>query len=229
MIEECRKLNRAWALTIQAGIAKKQVLAGNVKQAEDAFEAGKDDKERRPKLLHALCQARAAMSAYDHQWQEEIRALIWLVRTWAAHKEENRMGWLQALHTVVCGSKSEQASGALPFYAFPNELLKAIVERTGGRPVQLAVPKVQEGMVEIDDEGRCFLVESIMSENGATYTKMTFLLAVTADGRVAFDGGRVQWVHPFPYGAGTSEIRNGKIEVPATRQLPQVVQSGRPI
>ena len=62
------------------------------------------------------------MSAYDQQWQEEIRSLIWLVRTWAAHKEENRMGWLQALHTVVCGTKSELASGALPFYAFPNEL-----------------------------------------------------------------------------------------------------------
>ena len=151
------------------------------------------------------------------------------LRTWAAHKEENRMGWLQALHTVVCGSKSEQASGALPFYAFPNELLKAIVERTGGRPVQLAVTKVQEGMVEIDDEGRCFLVESIMGENGATYTKMTFLLAVTADGRVAFDGGRVQWVHPFPYQSGTGEIRNGKLNVPGSRQVPSVAVPNKPM
>ena len=53
------------------------------------------------------------------------------------------MGWLQALHTVVCGTKSDQSSGSLPFYAFPNELLQAIVERTGGRPVQLAMPKVR--------------------------------------------------------------------------------------
>ena len=126
------------------------------------------DKERRSKRLHSLCQARAALSAYDQQWQEEIRSLIWLVRTWAAHKEENRMGWLQALHTVVCGTKTDQASGALPFYAFPNEMLQAIVERTGGRPVQLAVPKVSEGMVEIDEEGRCFLVENIVGENGTS-------------------------------------------------------------
>jgi hypothetical protein len=229
MIDECRRLNRAWALTIQAGIERKKLLSGNVQQAEEAFESGKEDKERRSKLLHALCQARAAMSAYDQQWQEEIRSLIWLVRTWAAHKEENRMGWLQAIHTVVCGTKNDQASGALPFYAFPNELLKAIVERTGGRPVQLAVPKVSEGMVEVDEEGRCFLVETIMGESGQSYTKMTFLLAVTPDGKVVYDGGRVRWVHPFPYDAGTGEIRNGKLEVPGTRQQPQVAQPIKPM
>jgi hypothetical protein len=167
------------------------------------------------------------LGAYDQQWQEEIRALIWLVRTWAGHKQENRMGWLQALHTVVCGTKSDQASGSLPFYAFPNEMLKAIVERTGGRPVQLAVPKVSEGMVEIDDEGRCFLVEHIEGENGQMYTKATFLMAVTRDGQVVYDGGRVQWVHPFPYSAGAGEIRNGSFEVPGSRQIPWVTPAKR--
>lgn len=228
MVDECRRLNRAWALTIQAGIEKKKLLSGNVQQAEEAFESGKEDKERRSVLLHSLCQARAAMSAYDQQWQEEIRSLIWLVRTWAGHKNDNRMGWLQALHTIVCGTKNEQSSGALPFYAFPNELLKAVVERTGGRPVQLAVPKVSEGMVEIDEEGRCFLVETVAGESGQSYTKMTFLLAVTPDGKVVYDGGRIQWVHPFPYGSGAGEIRNGKLDVPGTRQLPQVVQPVKP-
>jgi hypothetical protein len=229
MVEECRRLNRAWALTIQAGAEKKKLLSGNVRQAEEAFESGKEDKECRPKLLHSLCQARAAMSAYDQQWQEEIRSLIWVVRMWAARKEDNRMGWLQALHTIVCGTKNEQSSGALPFYAFPNELLKAVVERTGGRPVQLAVPKVSEGAVEIDEEGRCFLVETITGENGQDYKKMTFLMAVTPDGKVVYDGGRVQWVHPFPYHAGTGEIRNGKLEIPGTHQLPQVVQPSKPM
>jgi hypothetical protein len=168
------------------------------------------------------------MTAYDQQWQEEIRSLIWLVRTWAAHKQENRMGWLQAIHTVVCGTKNDQASGALPFYAFPNELLKAIVERTGGQPVQLAVPKVSEGMVEMDEEGRCFLVETIMGKS-ESYTKMTFLMAVTPDGKIVYDGGRVRWVHPFPYRAGTGEIRNGKLEVPGTRRLPQVAPAVKPM
>ena len=139
------------------------------------------------------------------------------------------MGWLQALHTVVCGTKSDQASGSLPFYAFPNELLKAIVERTGGRPVQLAVPKVSEGMVEIDDEGRCFLVEQVDGGDGQMYTKATFLMAVTQDGQVVFDGGRVQWVHPFPYSAGVGEIRNGKLEVPGSRQIPWVASPAKPV
>jgi hypothetical protein len=229
MVDECRRVNRAWALTIQAGIEKKKVLIAGVQEAEAAFESGKDSKELRSKLLHALCQARAALASYDQQWQEEIRSLIWFVRTWAARKDDNRMGWLQALHTIVCGTKNDQASGALPFYAFPNELLKAIVERTGGRPVQLAAPKVCEGMVEMDEEGRCFLVETVMGENGQGYSKMTFLMAVTPDGKVVYDGGRVQWVHPFPCSAGTGEIRNGKFEVPGTRQLPQVVPPVKPM
>jgi hypothetical protein len=229
MVDECRRVNRAWALTIQAGIEKKKVLIAGVQEAEAAFESGKDNKELRSKLLHTLCQARAALASYDQQWQEEIRSLIWFVRTWAARKEDNRMGWLQALHTIVCGTKNDQASGALPFYAFPNELLKAIVERTGGRPVQLAAPKVCEGMVEMDEEGRCFLVETVMGENGQSYSKMTFLMALTPDGKVVYDGGRVQWVHPFPCSAGTGEIRNGKFEVPGTRQLPQVAPPVKPM
>ncbi|HAX41811.1 MAG TPA: hypothetical protein PLF84_00270 [Bryobacteraceae bacterium] len=229
MVDECRRVNRAWALTIQAGIEKKKVLIAGVQEAEAAFESGKDNKELRSKLLHTLCQARAALASYDQQWQEEIRSLIWFVRTWAARKEDNRMGWLQALHTIVCGTKNDQASGALPFYAFPNELLKAIVERTGGRPVQLAAPKVCEGVVEMDEEGRCFLVETVMGEGGQSYSKMTFLMAVTPDGKVVYDGGRVQWVHPFTCSAGTGEIRNGKLEVPGTRQLPQVAPPVKPM
>lgn len=229
MAEECRRVNRAWALTIQAGMEKKRVLSGNVQEVEQAFESGKEDKERRPKLLHTLCQTRAALAAYDQQWQEEIRSLIWFVRTWAARKEDNRMGWLQALHTIVCSTRNDQASGALPFYAFPNELLKAIVERTGGRPVQLPVPKVGDGMVEMDEDGRCFLVETITGEDGQRYSKLTFLMAVTPDGQVTYDSGRVQWMHPFPYAAGTGEVRDGKLVVPGTRQLPQVTTPTKPV
>ena len=118
--------------------------------------------------------------------------------------------------------EERQSSGALPFYAFPNEFLKAIVERTGGRPVQLAVPKVSEGMVEIDEEGRCFLVETVAGRRRSNATtKTTFLLAVTPDGQVVYDGGRVQWVHPFPYGAGAGEIRNGKLVFPDRGNCPR--------
>ena len=138
------------------------------------------------------------------------------------------MGWLEALHTVVCGTKNEQSSGALPFYAFPNELLKAVVERTGGRPVELAAPQVAEGTVELDEEGRCFLVETLPGADGRECTKMTFLLAVTPDGKVVYDSGRVEWVHPFPYRAGVGEIRDGKLQVPGTRRLPQVLEASKP-
>ena len=46
MVDDCRKLNKAWAITIQAGIARKQVLLGTVQQAEAAFESAKTTKHR---------------------------------------------------------------------------------------------------------------------------------------------------------------------------------------
>ncbi len=95
--------------------------------------------------------------------------------------------------------------------------------------MQLAVPKVSEGMVQVDEEGRCFLVKTVEGEGGQSYTKMTFLLAVTTDGKVVYDGGRVKWVHPFPYDAGAGEIYKGKLQFPGTRQLPQVVRPSKPI
>ena len=54
-------------------------------------------------------------------------------------------------------------------------------------------------------------------------------ISVTPDGKVVYDGGRVQWVHPFPCSAGTGEIRNGKFQVPGTRQLPQVAPPVKPM
>ncbi len=62
-----------------------------------------------------------------------------------------------------------------------------------------------------------------MSENGPSYVKATFLMAVTPDGKVVYDKGRVQWLHLFPYAADTGEIRDGKFLFPNTCQLPQVV------
>jgi hypothetical protein len=47
-------------------------------------------------------------------------------------------------------------------------------------------------------------------------------MQVTADGKVVYDSGRVDWVHPFPFRAGAGVIQDGKLEVPGTRQLPQV-------
>jgi len=72
-------------------------------------------------------------------------------------------------------------------------------------------------------------METVSDESGKTYTKMTFLLAVTSDGKVIYDSGRVQWVHPFPYESGRGEVRQGKFEFPGTRQLPQVILACKPV
>jgi hypothetical protein len=54
-------------------------------------------------------------------------------------------------------------------------------------------------------------------------------MAVTPDGKVVYDSGRVRWVHPFPYSSGTGEIRDGKLAFPGTRRLPQIAQAIKPM
>ena len=50
-------------------------------------------------------------------------------------------------HEFVAGT------GSIVFYAFPQEVVNQIAERTGGRPVSVEIPNLCDGEVEIDAEG----------------------------------------------------------------------------
>jgi hypothetical protein len=73
------------------------------------------------------------------------------------------------------------------FYSFPQEVVNQIAERTGGRPVTVEVPSLCDGKVEIDVEGRIFLVQPFSQLNGQVVERRIFMARVTKDGKVFTD------------------------------------------
>jgi hypothetical protein len=103
-----------------------------------------------------------------------------------------------------------------------------IVERTGGRQITVAVPELCDGEVEIDAEGRVFLVAAFPNGDGSLHERRIFHMQVTEKGEVFMDrdgSGKpvlVDRVHPFSIQPGRSEVRDGKIVFPGTQQRPFV-------
>ncbi len=205
-----------------------EIRAGYV-AAVQAAQKAIDEAPRHAPNWKALIAARnkAQATLYfneDHQHQE-LKALIGFVRKWAERKTENRLGYLQALYEIVCRGKG---TGSIVFYAFPQELVDQIVERTGGRPIVVAVPEMVDGEIEIDAEGRVFLVDPVVPSDGPAVERRVFLMQVTEDGRVLMDYGRNgqpverERIHPFAVKPGRGVAHNGKIVFPNTAQHPHV-------
>jgi hypothetical protein len=70
------------------------------------------------------------------------------------------------------------------FYAFPQEVVNQIAERTGGRPVIVEIPDLTDGEVEIDRDGRIFLVSHFTNGDGQVHERLIFLAQVTRKGEV---------------------------------------------
>jgi hypothetical protein len=114
------------------------------------------------------------------------------------------------------------------FYSFPQEVVNQIAERTGGRPVTVEVPDLCDGEVEIDAEGRIFLVQPFSEANGQLLERLIFVAQVTKTGEVFTDRDEqgspiiLERVRPFPVKAGRSVVRNGKVVFPETQQRPEL-------
>ena len=157
-----------------------------------------------------------------------------MVRIWAQEKNGNRLAYLSALHAIACKrattcpDRDRQGTGSIVFYTFPQEVVNKIVERTGGRPITVAVPELCDGEVEIDSEGRVFLVAAFPNGDGSTHERRIFHMQVTEKGEVFMDrdgSGNpvlVDRVHPFSVQPGRSEVRDGEVVFPGTQQRPFV-------
>ena len=164
MFGEVTKLNRIYARMLGRVRKKHEAYVQALKQAEAEFERVKDNARKRKEAIFRLKQARGALRLYEREKsREEMKCVIALVRKWAEKKTENRRGWLQALHSKVCQG---QGVGSIVFYAFPQELVDGIVERTGGRPIMVRVPDLAEGEVEIGQDGEVFLVSRFEGPGG---------------------------------------------------------------
>jgi hypothetical protein len=108
------------------------------------------------------------------------------------------------------------------FYAFPQELVNMIAERTGGRPVTVAIPDLVDGDVYIDEDGNVYLVDQVGDGQGQIIERETFLMQVTRRGDLIYDHGRTQRIHPVEFESGRAEVRDGKLELLGSRQKPKV-------
>ena len=232
---ECSTVNKYYAAVVTQTLSRRRELSEELEKAEAEVEALKENAEARKEAMFRCKQASAALRSFDERSREELRALIDQVRIWAQGKNGTRSAYLSALHAIVCRDRRpdpEQelisGTGSIVFYAFPQEIVNQIAERTGGRPVTVEIPDLTDGEVEIDRDGRIFLVSHFTNANGQVHERLIFLAQVTRKGEVFRERDEqgspivIERIRPFPIQAGRSEARDGIVAFPGTLRRPQV-------
>jgi hypothetical protein len=222
MSQECRLVNRIYADEIGKLIKEQQALEEALAKAEVEYQAQRNDPATRKETRSRRNAARSAVHAYKERFRDEFQALRSLVRAWGAGKQQNRRGWCQALHTIICAGKG---NGSLLFHVFPQEVIDKVAEETGSNPVQVSIPDLVDGEIEFDDQGRVFLVEQFPNGDGSNHERKIFLLQVSKKGEVFMDGKIIDRVQPFPRRYGSGVIRDGKVVFDDIRQHPTVKRS----
>src|SRR5579864_110658 len=182
MIQECQYIHGAYG-TVVANIGqRKAVLKEALSKALAEWEAvwKSTDKDLRKQKLFAKRQTQTAYHYNEERSKDEMKAIISFLKIWAQNKTQNRMAWAQALNSIVCQGKGK-STGSLIWLTFPQELVSRLAEITGGRNVPLYTPRMVEGWIRIDQQGRTFLVETIKRN-----LKETFLFTYR-DGKFSFD------------------------------------------
>jgi hypothetical protein len=221
MFDECREINRLYAAEVSRIMKRKTDVEKGFGEAEVEFDAQRNNADRKVRDVARRKRnaAQLMLQSEKDRTGEELKALIMLVRKWADEKEENRRGWCQALHTVVCNGRSK---GSILWNTFPQEAIDMIAEETGSQPVQVAAPDLVDGEIEFDEHGRVFLIEHVSGENDRTESRRTLLLEIKENGDVLREGRRVSRVHPFPLANGRGEIRDGHVVFEGIPQRPTV-------
>lgn len=232
---ECFVVNRYYGNRVTEIMGRHQQLLAELEKANAEIEAHKQDAEARKELFFRRNQASVALHAYDKKAGEELKALVNGLQKWSSSKNGTRLSYLSALHAIVCRERRGTpdpnfvaGTGSIVFYSFPQEVVNQIAERTGGRPVTVEVPSLCDGEVEIDAEGRIFLVQPFTQANGQLVERLIFVAQVTKAGEVFTNRDEkgspivLERVRPFPIKAGRSAIRNGKVVFPETQQRPEL-------
>jgi hypothetical protein len=223
MYAEAGQIARIYGVNIALTLDKREKYRQAVTEAEAAVNAcAADDVVARRRAFKARNKAKAALHWYEERSRQEIRNMIHLVRKWAERKSANAFDWLAALYAITC--KGSKSTGSIVFYAFPQELVNMIAERTGGRQVTVAIPDLVNGEVSIDQDGNVYLLDQVDDGQGQIVERETFLMQVTRDGDLIYDHGRPQRMHPVEFEPGRAEVIDGKLELPGSRQTPKVAK-----
>jgi hypothetical protein len=237
MQHEAGMLSAMYAVNIGMVAEKRRTYEDALTKAQeelDAFpaaaaRASKEGANRRRELYRRRNQAQAALHFYEERSRKDLRNLINIIRKWAERKEDRATDWLTALWDIACKSRRWDErenrrlnTGSIVFYAFPQQVVDLVVERTGGRPITVALPNLIDGEVTIDQDGSVYLVDEVSNGAGSFVRRQTLLLQVPGDGRLITDSGRTYQVRPFAVQDGQSQIRDGRLQLPNTQQRPGI-------
>jgi hypothetical protein len=223
MYAEAGQIARIYGVNIGLILEKREKYKRAVADADAVVNACPlDDLVTRRKAFKARNKSKAALHWYEDRSRQEMRNMIHLVRKWAERKSANAFDWLAALYAITC--KGSKSTGSLVFYAFPQELVNMIAERTGGRRVTVAIPDLVTGEVSIDEDGNVYLLDQVDDRQGQILERETFLMRVTRDGDLIYDHGRPQRMHPVEFEPGRVEVRDGRLELPGSCLRPKVTK-----
>ncbi len=223
MYTEAGQIARVYGVNISLILEKREKYRRAVADADAAVNAcSLDDMVARRKAFKARNKAKAALHWYEERSRQEMRNMIHLVRKWAERKSANAFDWLAALYAITC--KGSKSTGSIVFYAFPQELVNMIADRTGGRQVTVSIPDLISGEVSIDEDGNVYLLDQIDDGQGQIVERETFLMRVTRDGDLIYDHGRPQRIHPVEFVSGRVEVKDGRLELPGSRLKPKITR-----
>lgn len=223
MYTEAGQIARVYGVNISLILEKREKYRRTVADADAAVNAcSLDDMVARRKAFKARNKAKAALHWYEDRSRQEMRNMIHLVRKWAERKSANAFDWLAALYAITC--KGSKSTGSIVFYAFPQELVNMIADRTGGRQVTVSIPDLISGEVFIDEDGNVYLLDEIDDGQGQIVERETFLMRVTRDGDLIYDHGRPQRIHPVEFVSGRVEVKDGRLELPGSRLKPKITR-----
>ncbi|MBV9675957.1 MAG: hypothetical protein JO185_06465, partial [Acidobacteriaceae bacterium] len=221
MFEECRakveefralcKQNRERTEQVQQQLARVQAEFDQIREHyQQKPDLTYEDRQKQRAAGRRLDRAKAAVKANEERSKTELRNFYLMIQLWAKGKTEDRRSWAKALWSIVTQSTHEKASGALFFQAFPQELLDAVIERTGGQPVRLQMADLPDGKIRYDEDGNIFLLESYVASDGSEQQKQIWLFQVSK-GRIWMDGTPGERIQSFPLQAGQGTIRHGEV------------------
>jgi hypothetical protein len=170
MFDECRQVNGIYAAVVGKVTERQEKLKKQLDKTQAEWDRVRKDKDFGKAMRRETYQenqlAYAAHRKSEEQAKKAMKNIITWVRLWAAGKQEDRMCWLQALHTIVCNGRG---SGGILFHAFPQEIIDRLSQRTGGKVVRVKLPELAEFSSRVDPEGRTFLVEQVQHGEKETF------------------------------------------------------------
>lgn len=190
MFEECQLVNSIYGDVVHQIIDAEEPLKAALEESQKIWEQVRksEDRSLRNDAWEARNKAQAKLMEHEEQARDRFRWLHLWLHYWAQGKEVNRKGWAQAMNLVISNG---EGTGAVLFHAFPQEIVDAFAEQTGGEIVPVRMPDAVDGYIQFDDQQRAFLVTNIENPDGNTGEKRIFLFQYTGQRSLVFEDTRV--------------------------------------